>query len=61
MAESLNAPAPDPAAAEKRAKILEMADRMGVKFMRLQFTDILGVIKNVEIPDRSSARRSTAR
>ena len=52
MAESLNAPAPDPAAAEKRAKILEMADRMGVKFMRLQFTDILGVIKNVEIPDR---------
>jgi glutamine synthetase len=52
VAESLNAPAPDPAAAEKRAKILEMADRMGVKFMRLQFTDILGVIKNVEIPDR---------
>ena len=24
---------------------------MGVKFMRLQFTDILGVNKNVEIPD----------
>jgi glutamine synthetase len=42
----------DPAAAEKRAKILEMADRANVKFMRLQFTDILGVIKNVEIPDR---------
>jgi glutamine synthetase len=42
----------DPAAAEKRAKILEMADRANVKFLRLQFTDILGVIKNVEIPDR---------
>jgi glutamine synthetase len=42
----------DPAAAEKRAKILEMADRANVKFMRLQFTDILGAIKNVEIPDR---------
>jgi glutamine synthetase len=45
----------DPAAAEKRAKILEMADRANVKFMRLQFTDILGVIKNVEIPDRQFA------
>jgi glutamine synthetase len=42
----------DPAAAEKRAKILEMADRANVKFLRLQFTDILGVIKNVEVPDR---------
>jgi glutamine synthetase len=29
-----------------------MADRLGVKFLRLQFTDILGVIKNVEVPDR---------
>jgi glutamine synthetase len=29
-----------------------MADRLGVKFLRLQFTDILGVIKNVEIPDK---------
>jgi glutamine synthetase len=40
-------PAPD-----ERQRILEMADRLGVKFMRLQFTDILGVIKNVEIPDK---------
>jgi len=45
----------DATAAEKRAKILEMADRANVKFMRLQFTDILGVIKNVEIPDRQFA------
>jgi glutamine synthetase len=29
-----------------------MADRLAVKFLRLQFTDILGVIKNVEIPDK---------
>jgi glutamine synthetase len=36
----------------RRARILELADRLGVKFLRLQFTDILGVIKNVEIPDR---------
>ncbi len=35
-----------------KKRILETADRLGVKFMRLQFTDILGVIKNVEIPDK---------
>ena len=31
------------------------AEREGVKFLRLQFTDILGVIKNVEVPDRQFA------
>src|SRR5712675_1545641 len=35
-----------------RAQILERVEREKVKFMRLQFTDILGTIKNVEIPDR---------
>ena len=35
-----------------RAQILERTEREKVKFMRLQFTDILGTIKNVEIPDR---------
>jgi glutamine synthetase len=33
-----------------REEVLKTADREGVRFMRLQFTDILGVIKNVEIP-----------
>src|SRR5512140_232297 len=37
---------------ETKAQILERTEREGVKFMRLQFTDILGTIKNVEIPDR---------
>jgi len=37
---------------ETKAQILERIDREKVKFMRLQFTDILGTIKNVEIPDR---------
>src|SRR5437879_11603623 len=37
---------------ETKAQILERAEREKVKFMRLQFTDILGTIKNVEIPDR---------
>jgi glutamine synthetase len=35
-----------------RAQILQRIEREKVKFMRLQFTDILGTIKNVEIPDR---------
>src|SRR5512139_3131533 len=37
---------------DRRARILERVAREKVKFMRLQFTDILGVIKNVEVPDR---------
>src|SRR3954468_580656 len=49
------APAADPGGAERKAKILERAERTNVKFMRLQFTDILGVIKNVEIPNRQFA------
>jgi glutamine synthetase len=44
---------PAPAdAARLRREILETAERLGVKFLRLQFTDILGAIKNVEVPDR---------
>src|SRR5258708_13497033 len=34
----------------KREAILASVDKQGVRFMRLQFTDILGIIKNVEIP-----------
>src|SRR5258705_5657149 len=37
---------------ETKAQILERIEREKVKFLRLQFTDILGTIKNVEIPDR---------
>src|SRR5438094_8952066 len=37
---------------ETKAQILARTEREKVKFMRLQFTDILGTIKNVEIPDR---------
>src|SRR3954465_8926359 len=40
---------------DPKARILERAEREKVKFMRLQFTDILGVIKNVEVPDRQFA------
>ncbi len=35
-----------------KASIHETVERLGVKFMRLQFTDILGAIKNVEVPDK---------
>src|SRR5688572_16002143 len=37
---------------DRRARILERVEREKVKFMRLQFTDILGAPKNVEVPDR---------
>ena len=37
--------------AELKTRILDRAEREQVKFMRLQFTDILGTIKNVEIPN----------
>ncbi|MGI9862304.1 type I glutamate--ammonia ligase [Moorella naiadis] len=35
---------------EKRAAVLQRAEEWGVKFVRLQFTDIFGVLKNVAIP-----------
>jgi glutamine synthetase len=41
-----------PSPAETKQQILERAERERVKFLRLQFTDILGAIKNVEVPDR---------
>jgi glutamine synthetase len=34
----------------KAAEILKTCDKDGVRFLRLQFTDILGIIKNVEVP-----------
>lgn len=40
---------------DTQAEILARAERDGVKFLRLQFTDILGVTKNVEVPDRQFA------
>ena len=49
MAKSHGTPPP---IRETKAQILERTEREKVKFMRLQFTDILGTIKNVEIPDR---------
>ena len=41
-----------PIGRETKAHLLERTEREKVKFMRLQFTDILGTIKNVEIPNR---------
>ena len=34
------------------AEILKICDREKVQFLRLQFTDILGMVKNVEVPRR---------
>ncbi len=36
---------------DRKARILDRINREQVKFMRLQFTDILGVVKNVEVPN----------
>lgn len=36
---------------DKKARIIERCERERVRFLRLQFTDILGVIKNVELPN----------
>ena len=30
-------------------EILKIADEEGVRFLRLQFTDLMGIIKNVEV------------
>src|SRR6478672_7384324 len=39
----------DTSGASKK-EILDLAEKNNVRFLRLQFTDILGVNKNVEIP-----------
>jgi len=41
-----------PEGRQTKTQILERTEREKIKFLRLQFTDILGTIKNVEIPDR---------
>src|SRR5262245_38011639 len=45
-------PSAGAAKAGEKKEILGRAEKERVKFLRLQFTDILGVIKNVEVPDR---------
>ena len=49
MPSKSKAAAPDTTGASKK-DILDLASKTNVRFMRLQFTDILGVNKNVEIP-----------
>jgi glutamine synthetase len=46
---------PDTQGASKQ-DILALTEQLGVRFMRLQFTDILGVNKNVEIPASQFAK-----
>jgi glutamine synthetase len=37
---------------DPKTRMMERAEREKVKFLRLQFTDIFGITKNVEVPDR---------
>src|SRR4029079_16646719 len=46
---------PDTSGASKK-DILDLAEKNNVRFLRLQFTDILGVNKNVEIPGSQFAK-----
>jgi glutamine synthetase len=46
---------PDTTGATKK-DILDLTSKFGVRFMRLQFTDILGINKNVEIPASQFAK-----
>src|SRR5262250_2686793 len=39
-----------------KSEILKVCESENVRFLRLQFTDILGVIKNVEIPRSQFAK-----
>ncbi|MGC4082456.1 MAG: type I glutamate--ammonia ligase [Vicinamibacterales bacterium] len=48
----MSSPQVAPSAGLTKAQVLELAEQQKVKFLRLQFTDILGTIKNVEIPNR---------
>ena len=41
---------PTDLAGARKGDIRQLADRFGVDFLRLQFTDILGINKNVEVP-----------
>ncbi len=50
---------PNNLAGANAADILAMAERQKVRFLRLQFTDVLGVNKNVEIP-RSQFEKALA-
>ena len=43
-------------------RVLKTTKELGVRFLRLQFTDIVGVNKNVEVPTQAvRERRSTGR
>src|SRR5881296_2329608 len=44
-------PLPPVTAMTTKREILDLAKKQGVSFLRLQFTDILGVNKNVEVPE----------
>ena len=41
---------PTDLAGARKGDVRALTDRFGVDFLRLQFTDILGINKNVEVP-----------
>ncbi len=52
-------PIPDGGLTETEADVLERIDDEGIDFLRLQFTDILGTVKNVSIPAEQAEKAFT--
>ncbi|WP_373189208.1 type I glutamate--ammonia ligase [Halolamina sp.] len=50
---------PDGGLTETEADVLERIDDEGIDFLRLQFTDILGTVKNVSIPAEQAEKAFT--
>ena len=44
---------------EKEQAVIDEIEEEGIDFLRLQFTDILGVVKNVSVPARQAEKAFT--
>jgi L-glutamine synthetase (EC 6.3.1.2) len=44
---------------EKEQAVIDEIEEKGIDFLRLQFTDILGVVKNVSVPARQAEKAFT--
>jgi len=44
---------------EKEQEVIDEIEKEGIDFLRLQFTDILGVVKNVSVPARQAEKAFT--
>ncbi|MBP1988010.1 type I glutamate--ammonia ligase [Halolamina salifodinae] len=52
-------PVADGGLTEEESEVLKRIDREGIDFLRLQFTDILGTVKNVSVPAEQAEKAFT--